>query len=1009
VAGPSTAGAEATSVRILESDNNRRGDLFGRFMADLFVALGYEQPRLNVHKSGRELDISANHRLEAHRVIAECKATAEPVGGDDLNKFVGALDAEYDDKRPVIGYFISLAGFRETANEQEMRRRTKIVTLSAPELVSQLIQGRILIAKDRATEISGRLCSGLDSLVLDNTELLAHERGWIWVIYYTQSKLRTHFALIHADGTPLTGPLTDEVIAADRDCGGQLHSLSCLNPHLPHGADTDSGVADALKAYAQYLANECGFIQLDGLPADSDVGSRRLRLENLFIPLHLDINTQDEKKRQERQSVGAALSSHPRLALLASPGGGKSTLLKRLAVAYTDPDRQRQITDDLPQRDWLPLFIRCRELRDLTRGSFGQLIDAISDREHVRQHAAAFRAHVDRALFAGRVLLLVDGLDEISNPGDRAAFVCTLRTTLQAYPGTAIVVTSREAGFRHVAAHISPLCAQATLSPFDTDDIRRLTVAWHREVIGESEKVRIEAEQFAAMIVRNDRIRRLAVNPLLLITLLLVKRWVGSLPIRRAILYDKAVEVLLMTWNIEGHEPIPEEEALPQLCYVAFSMTLNGLQKISQPRLAALLQGARNALPAELGYVKDTVDQFIRRIEERSSLLMMTGYDVEDGRLVEFFEFRHLTFQEFLTARAVVEGWHPDRNKLDTVVKVLEPRFRKEEWREIIPLAAVLGGKSAEPVLEQLRDVLRGIQRAETDRLPVIALLNCLADEATARPDTVRTALRELVRFGSALHREPSTPVLARGRYGADFRVESGKAFMISVTDLNPGDALVAAVWWQTVVTEDLAGYEQAAKQFVEMLNSPHELTRCEGALGFGMLCSKVQGRNRQSELAACKEYLRVAGPTVRRMAFDGTNAECCSALYALEMLGSNRIWTLPSLEIIESLFRLWRKSPVVTIRELAVRALAVQPLASRDGPQSLSIPSAELQSLFQMYQQLNKWAERPAVLVIAWYVRGFNDVELAKRARECSSAEPKYRPTLNELLEHLETNKIGS
>src|SRR5260370_32440157 len=106
----------ATCIRILEKDNNRRGDLFGRLMADLFVALGYEQPRLNVHKSGRELDLEAEHRLEPRRAIGECKATAEPIGGDDLNKFVGVLDAEHEDKVPVTGYFISLSGFKETAN-----------------------------------------------------------------------------------------------------------------------------------------------------------------------------------------------------------------------------------------------------------------------------------------------------------------------------------------------------------------------------------------------------------------------------------------------------------------------------------------------------------------------------------------------------------------------------------------------------------------------------------------------------------------------------------------------------------------------------------------------------------------------------------------------------------------------------------------------------------------------------------------------------------------------------
>ena len=682
-----------TPITILEKDNNRRGDLFGRLMADLFVALGYEQPHMNVHKSGRELDLDANHRLEPKRAIGECKATADLIGGDDLNKFVGALDAEHsDDKIPVTGYFISLTGFKETALEQEkQRRRTKIVLLDGVKVIEELVRGRILVSTHRATEVAGRCCASLNHLVLDPAcELLAHERGWIWVVYYTEGKVRTDFVLVHSDGTPLSRPLVEDVVHADRTCGGSLHKLSCRNPPPLIGSDDDPRVKEALAAYQQYLANECGYIQLDGLPADSDVGSRRLRLENLFVPLHLDLTTQGQQEKQEeketRQAVGEVLSKHPRLALLAAPGGGKSTLLKRLAVAYADPERRGQISDDLPPRDWLPLFFRCRELRGLARGSFVDLLEALSEREPVRQHAETFRAYVDRALLTGRILLLVDGLDEISDSGDRAAFVCTLRTALQAYPDIAMVVTSRESGFRHVAAHLAPICTYATVSEFDNDDIRRLTVAWHREVVGDTEKVRNDAKQLADAITTNDRIRRLASNPLLLTTLLLVKRWVGSLPTRRAVLYGKAVELLLMTWNTEGHEPIPEEEALPQLCWVACAMMLAGVQKVSRPRLALLLQGARDALPTELGYVRNTVDEFIQRVEDLSSLLMMTGHDVEDGRLVEFFEFRHLTFQEFLTARGMVEGWHPGRKESDTLASVLERHFEEEKWQEVIPL-----------------------------------------------------------------------------------------------------------------------------------------------------------------------------------------------------------------------------------------------------------------------------------------------------------------------------------
>ena len=155
-----------------------------------------------------------------------------PIGGDDLNKFAGVVDAEHGGKNPVTGYFISLAGFKETAIEQEkQRRRTKLILLTGPQVVDELVSGRILIDKARATDLAGRNCATLGDLVLDpQADLLAHIRGWIWAIYYTQGKSRSHFALIHADGTPLARALADEVIAADRECHGSLYSLTCLNP-----------------------------------------------------------------------------------------------------------------------------------------------------------------------------------------------------------------------------------------------------------------------------------------------------------------------------------------------------------------------------------------------------------------------------------------------------------------------------------------------------------------------------------------------------------------------------------------------------------------------------------------------------------------------------------------------------------------------------------------------------------------------------------------------------------
>lgn len=984
-------------------------------MADLFVALGYEQPRLNIHKSGREIDLAAEHRVEARQAIAECKATAAPIGGDDVNKFVGALDAERKSKRPITGYFISLAGFKETALEQEKQgRRTKIVMLAGSQVVSELVNGRILIPKERATELAGRCCEAFDHLVLDSAaELLAHDRGWIWAVYYTYGKARTHFVLIHSDGTPLARALAEEVIAADRECGGELHTLACINP-APPTSDVHPHVADALAAYKQYLANECGYIQLDGLPTDADVGSRQLRLENLFVPLHLDIPLLlgGEAKKLDHQPVGAVLAEHPRLALLAAPGGGKSTLLKRLAIAYADPSRREQVADSLPRCAWLPLFFRCRELRDLARASFADLLQALSEREPVRQHAPAFRALVDRELLAGRVLLLVDGLDELSDPGDRAAFVSTLRSALQAYPGVALVVTSREAGFRHVAAHLTPVCTRATLSPLDPNDIRDLTVAWHREVVGGTSKVQSDAEQLAATITENDRIHRLATNPLLLTTLLLVKRWVGTLPTRRAVLYGEAVKVLLRTWNTEGHDPIPEEEALPQLCYVASAMMLSGAQKISRPRLAAMLQEARDALPTELGYVRGTVDEFIHRVEDRSSLLMMTGHDVEDGRLVEFFEFRHLTFQEYLTARAMVEGWHPGRKEEDTLVAVLEPHFDEEQWREVIPLAALLGGRATEALIRRLTERLRlrDHRRRSPGNSIYHILVNCLADEAAARPETIRAAVHEIVRLGNNLAFLPSIPELMRGRYGRDLREEAQKAFLAADPDYsNVGNALSEAVWWQTTEAENAAGHKYVPDTLIRMLNSPETIEQCEGALLCMMLCFKLQQKERQIEREYYAEALAAAGVSLTPLVFSEQTCKQYVSTWALAWLGACRVWA-PTAEpdLLGRLFWLWRHNRRGGVKHFACWALASQPLLQRGDTRICeSIARGEIESLLNGYNKLKSSVEKTAILVVAWYLRAIDDVELVRRVQTCaksSTLSPGVRRTLSELLEQLPT-----
>ena len=109
------------SLRRLAATNNTSGDLFTRLTGDLFFALGYDELRFDVAKSGSEIDIQGQHRLEPRRLVAECKAHQKKMGGEDLNKLLGIVtrERERDPQTPVVAYFVSLGGFTEPSKDQE--------------------------------------------------------------------------------------------------------------------------------------------------------------------------------------------------------------------------------------------------------------------------------------------------------------------------------------------------------------------------------------------------------------------------------------------------------------------------------------------------------------------------------------------------------------------------------------------------------------------------------------------------------------------------------------------------------------------------------------------------------------------------------------------------------------------------------------------------------------------------------------------------------------------------
>ncbi len=1026
--------ASQPSIRILESEANKKGDLFGRLMEDLFLALGYDRIRLNIHKPGREIDLQGMHRTERRRVIAECKATDDPVGGSDINKFIGSLDAERK-KQPEIdaeGYLVSLRGFTETAIEQEAEvGNDRVNLLTGYDVVRLLISGHVLVSEQKAMELAGRCAASLgrDHSVEEGCELLAYEAGWLWLIYFSRNKERTHFALVHADGQLIAHEIAKKVTNLDKALGGELYRLAYLSPPRDERV-SESDISRARKFYEEYLSRECGEVQLEGLPADEEAGSKRLKLENIYVPLFVRevaeaeegvdeapagkargrslLNSSSQEpageqgpKQEKRVPLGAVLSKKSRLAVLGLPGSGKSTLLKRLAVAYASPNRRPLIKDHLPKRSWLPLMIRCRQLDRLAKRPIVEILDDIAIRaEMPHDLQEPFKTLIRRALRDGDVLILVDGLDEISDEGNRLSFAIQFRTFLSTYPKVGTVVSSREAGFRVIGGALTTHCANYQLAEFSDDDIARLTLAWHKVVVGDSLKVRRDAQNLATTICRNSRVRELAKNPLLLTTLLLVQRWVGQLPTKRSVLYSKAIEVLLMTWNVEAYQPLDQDEALPQLEFLAVSMMKEGAQGISLRKLEQVLINARQQMPEVLGFARMSVGNFIKRVESRSSLLMVSGHEIEEGTLYPLYEFRHLTFQEYLAARAMVYGHYPQRHETDDLRSLLRPHLNDPGWKEVIPLAAVLAGRDCQALIQDLIEGCKtwaspeqpdeSIRDDENDPPPCRLLATCLSDEAQLHPDLLVKALRcvaEKCRTDELLGR------LRTSKFGDLFGQIVRSVFKEGKNLLGLGNYLTFLVREEVHYKFRSTLQEFTTRKILELLRQPESVTAATGCLA-AMEVAYAMARKGGLPGGRRSSISRVAnmGPKESRelklwvteiLPMLESADECLkfSACWALVWLADATSWSPQERpQVLSDLVRARRSFEGKEWEYMPAWGIACLPLIPRDAyPKKDDEP--ELPGFIEKMVSARGPYQRAASYTLAYYRRGpWNDQELAER-----------------------------
>jgi energy-coupling factor transporter ATP-binding protein EcfA2 len=405
----------------------------------------------------------------------------------------------------------------------------------------------------------------------------------------------------------------------------------------------------------------------------------------------------------ERKPISAALyqSDQRAAVILGDPGSGKTTLLHFLALVHARGSEvaAETLAISAAEADRLPIFVPLAAFEDMLRERPGlTLVDFLASYYDRRRGLPGLGPLFRRALESGRALVLLDGIDEVLDPGTRSYVAQQVGALIGEWSprGVRFAVSSRFVGYLPVSGNPRTF----SVLEFGEREIEVFTHRWahayERWVAGEGSaeavsRARTLEKDLLADVRSNESVRRLAANPLMLTLLALLRRQVSPLPRRRIQLYDVYVSTLLDNW-LGARSPGAREKAIELDGHRAKNILISlalWLQREKPSGTAGRVETERKLveiLLEEKGYGPDAVPvEQVRAAEEQARRFLhemraLTGLFVERG--YDAFGFLHLTFQEFFAGRALARLGTEER------WRAIRPHLHDSGWREPILLCA---------------------------------------------------------------------------------------------------------------------------------------------------------------------------------------------------------------------------------------------------------------------------------------------------------------------------------
>lgn len=481
--------------------------------------------------------------------------------------------------------------------------------------------------------------------------------------------------------------------------GEQEEGLRVMNAtlrYLMYGEVSQEVVQPVMERYRCYLLRECRNI----------ASPREMTLEDFYVELPLEVEERfvqsegwgnmQEGAVKRTAAIGDLLRESNCIAVLGNSGTGKSTLLNWLA--YVNLFQQGAFPDGL-------VLIRCRDLdQRMQEGSIEDILASHFGRLFPSKEAQMLALYFRDRLEQGKVLLLLDGLDELKNNREtRRKFFENAIELSRRCPHAKIVISSRQVAYEEICDCARPsltsLVRKAKFQGLKLKDKKRLTEAWVKTAYARdsARKQKEYAQAIYQLLKDNREVDLMTETPLMFSSLLSIFQENGAVvPSSRAELYEAAVNRLLKHKVHPADARLNIKEILPFLEYLALEMVWKEAILLSEEDVRDILfefpEKLKGVSPRKIrDFERVDIAQLLEDLSRHSGLLVMHGGEEHT------WEFRHLAYQEYLAACAIIHGYCLKDSEaliISTLIqRHLIPTKKLENssvWRESIQIAILL-------------------------------------------------------------------------------------------------------------------------------------------------------------------------------------------------------------------------------------------------------------------------------------------------------------------------------